>query len=338
MSVTHTSVGFAGTVDQVAEAKRFALATAPFRAGSATDWQVTAVTTANQTVQIGTGAGFAYGVRDSTSSVDTVQVPPNTGSATRYDAIVATFDWTLSTPAVSFGYVVGTSSPPAVKVGTTAADVDTTKINRIPGYRYDAVLAVTKLAVGQGAFGASDVVDSRLYGGFSGALVIPTATWRSAVDVAPGSRVLAADTAISATWTGSAWRGDRTLVYTGSPYGGGAVTGTFTTLVTVSIPDPGYAYRLLVDARQDVLVSTGSTWNFTARVDSVSGELIRPVGVATSTTSVPVNILGGATAGSYTGAHTVIFNAEKVGGVAGDGYQPSTVANVQSYRVLVVPA
>jgi hypothetical protein len=53
---------------------------------------------------------------------------------------------------------------------------------------------------------------------------------------------------------------------------------------------------------------------------------------------VPVTILGGISATTYTGAHTVIFNAEKISGAPGDGYQPSTVANIQAYRVRVVPA
>lgn len=135
----------------------------------------------------------------------------------------------------------------------------------------------------------------------------------------------------------SQWRGVSTLVYSGAAYTGAATAATFTTFVTVTVPDPGYPYQVVVDAQQFVLVSSGSSWNFTARIDSSSGQLITPVGSATSTTYVPVIINGGVST-SLSGTHAVIFNAEKISGAAGDGYQPSPVTNLQAYRVQVIPA
>lgn len=169
MAVSHTSAGFTGTVDQVAEAKRFNLATVPFRVLSSSDWAITPVTTQNLTAQVAAGTGQAYGVNDVTAAADTVVFAANATGANRQDVVVATFDWNAGT--VSFGVIQGTASPPAINTTTT---VDTTKINRIPGVRYDAVLALVTISNGQGALATSNIADIRVWGGQSGALYTGT--------------------------------------------------------------------------------------------------------------------------------------------------------------------
>ncbi|SNR33178.1 hypothetical protein [Blastococcus mobilis] len=125
--------------------------------------------------------------------------------------------------------------------------------------------------------------------------------------------------------------------YSADAYTGASVTGVTNVLRTIAYPDPGFPHRVLVDAYHRALVSPGSSWNLTARVDTTGGTLIRPVGSATSTSYADVRIHGGIS-GVLSGGHSVLICAERVAGVTGDGYQVQTEANLQSYRVQVVPA
>lgn len=164
MAVTHNPAGFTGTVDQLDEARRFALGGGGrFRVGTSTDWQPTANAGVNRTVNIAPGAGAACGVYDSTTATDSVAFAANTGGADRFDAVVARFDW--STMAVSFQVIQGTTSLPAVvKTGTV---VDNTKINWLPGLRYDAVLAVVRARPGVAILAPADLYDVRLWGAWN---------------------------------------------------------------------------------------------------------------------------------------------------------------------------
>lgn len=219
--VSHSSVGYVGTVDQVAEAKRFQGATAPFRVMSSADWQVTVDTSANLTVDIAAGSGQAFGVRDTTSSSASVAVAANTGSGTRYDAIVATFNWAASTPATSFGVVQGTTAgPPAV---TTSGSPVAGTINRIPGVQYDAVLAIVEVRVGVGLLSTTDLFDSRVIGGLAGTpITTPTTKYRNVVDAA--FPFISTTTTPYAIWSTAV--GDD----------------SYRTVGRISIPDPGFAY------------------------------------------------------------------------------------------------
>jgi hypothetical protein len=169
---------------------------------SATDWQVTAVTTSTRTVQITAGSGQAYGVRDTTSAVATLALPLNGGGTTRFDVVVATFNWAAGTPTTSFQVITGTTALPSVNTG---GSVVAGQINRVPGVQYDAVLAVVPVVAGAGSFSAADVVDSRVWGGHAGPLNIPTATYLSAIDVAQGSQAQAVDTGKVWSYNGSSW-------------------------------------------------------------------------------------------------------------------------------------
>lgn len=192
MAVTHNPAGYAGTVDQVDEARRFALGGGGrFRVSTSADWTPTASSSTNRTVNIAAGAGQGCGVYDATTSSDSVVFGANTGSVDRLDAVVATFDWTAKT--VAFGVIAGTSTgPPGVNGGTGTA-VDVTKINRLPGIRYDALLAVVRARPGVTILAGADLTDCRVWGSWAG-LQTASAAFLSSIDLDPGHRLrVAAD-------------------------------------------------------------------------------------------------------------------------------------------------
>lgn len=220
--VTHTSVGYTGTVDQVAEAKRFGGGGAAFRAASASDWALTVDASTNLTVDIAAGTGQAFGVRDTTTAAATVTAAANSSGSTRLDVIVATFNWAAATPNTSFGIVQGTTSLPAVNTGGSPV---AGQINRIPGVQYDAVLGVLEVRNGVGLLATGDLYDSRTWGGWGGRpLVTPTTKYRSIVDAA--FPFVSSTTTPYAVWS-TAVSDDNYRV-----------------VGRISIPDPGYAYRV----------------------------------------------------------------------------------------------
>jgi hypothetical protein len=135
-----------------------------------------------------------------------------------------------------------------------------------------------------------------------------------------------------------AWHGSQSYIYTAAPFT--AVT-SFTTagniMRTINLPDiGGVPYRVLVDAQLQALVSAGSDWNFTARIDSLSGELIRPVGGLQATQYTEVRIVGGVSS-VLTGAHSLLLCSQRITGAAGDGFEIRGEPNVQQYRIQVTP-
>lgn len=211
MAVTHAPAGFTGTVDQIDEARRFALGGGGrFRVNSSTDWALTP-TGATRTVSIAAGAALACGVYDATTAADTVTFAANGGGSDRFDAIVATFDWSALT--ISFRVIQGTTVPPAiVKTGST---VDVTKINWLPGLRYDAVLGIIRARPGVTTLAPADLYDCRTWGSWN-LLNVISALYRDQVDVDPGGRILDSAGArhlkmLDGTWVyenayGKAWR------------------------------------------------------------------------------------------------------------------------------------
>lgn len=201
--VTHTSVGYTGTVDQVAEAKRWASTTGvPFKAASAADWAVTAYSGANRTVQIAAGTGACCGVKDTTGAAATLAAAANTSGSTRTDVVVATFNWAAGTPTTSFAVITGTSA--GIPTINTGGSVVAGQINRIPGVQYDAVLAVLPIPNNAGVLSSSNVLDRRLYG--SDPLSVADTTNLSAVDVGAAGQVRSAASGVtwlnlSGTWT-----------------------------------------------------------------------------------------------------------------------------------------
>src|SRR5512144_1199660 len=132
MSVIHTSAGYTGTVDEIAEAKRFATLAPRFRTASVNDWALSVSDSVNRTIRISPGNAAACGVLDSTGSEDTVAFAANNGGSDRFDALLATFDWAAhegrAAHSVTFRALQGTTSPPAVNA--SAVSIDASKINR----------------------------------------------------------------------------------------------------------------------------------------------------------------------------------------------------------------
>jgi len=185
MAVTHAPAGFTGTVDQVDEARRFANGGGGrFKVASSTDWTPSASGSVNRTVNIAAGAGLACGVYDSTTASDSVVFAANGGGTDRFDVVVATFDWAV--PSVSFRVIQGTTAlPTIVKTGTT---VDATKINWLPGLRYDAVIAVIRARPGVTLLAPADLYDCRPWGQWS-RLNVSSAAFMDALDVDAGGEI-----------------------------------------------------------------------------------------------------------------------------------------------------
>lgn len=197
MAVTHAPAGFTGTVDQIAEAQRFALSGGGrFRVNSSADWALTA-NAAVRTVNIAAGSASACGVYDTTTAADTVTFAANAGGSIRYDAIVATFDWLAGT--ISFRVIQGTTVVPViVRTGTT---VDATKINWLPGTRYDAVLGVIAVRPGVTTLAPADLYDKRPWGAW-GRLNVTTSGFGEVLDADLGQRLRDSNTGSTWEWTG----------------------------------------------------------------------------------------------------------------------------------------
>lgn len=198
MAVTHAPAGFTGTVDQIDEARRFAVSGGGrFRVNSSTDW-VPSATGATRTVSITAGMASACGVIDITTAADTLTFAANGGGSDRFDAVVATFDWSNGT--IAFRVIQGTTVVPViVRTGTT---VDTAKINWLPGTRYDAVIAVIRARPGVTVLAPADLYDCRPYGSWR-QLTVPTAAQGGVIDMDYGGRIVAADTGVVWEWNGT---------------------------------------------------------------------------------------------------------------------------------------
>lgn len=200
MAVTHAPAGFTGTVDQIDEARRFALGGGGrFRVSTSTDWVPSASGSVNRTVNVAAGMASACGVIDITTAVDTLAFAANAGGSDRFDALVATFDWSALT--ISFRIIQGTTVPPAiVKTGST---VDPTKINWLPGLRYDAVIAIIRARPSVTLLAPADLYDCRPWGSW-GMLNVTTATFRDQIDTDISGRIRDL-TGVISEWTGSTW-------------------------------------------------------------------------------------------------------------------------------------
>jgi hypothetical protein len=288
VSVTHTSQGFTGTVDEVAWANMSALASHRFRVASATDWAVSVSGSTARTVNIAAGSAWACGVRDITSAQDTVAFATNSGGSNRYDALVASFVWGSDT--VTFKAITGTTSPPAVNSTTT---VSATKINRIPGVQYDALLAVVQIRPSVGILASGDLFDMRPYGGLAGPLLLPNSTYLTSFDAYPGAEVYAVDTTQrwltlnGTTWTwppepqGELQRTD----YTGTATLANADTGLPALTVTTSFIPSGRRIRVTYTGL--ISADASATYSFKLyRGGYNTGTFLRQIPVQTPGSSV----------------------------------------------------
>lgn len=185
MAVTHNPAGYTGTVDQIDEAQRFALGGGGrFKVNSSADWAVTADGAVNRTVNVAAGSAAACGVLDVTIASDAVAFAANAGTTDRFDALVASFNW--ADGSVAFRIVEGTTVPPViVRTGTT---VDLTKINWLPGTRYDAVLGIIRARPGVTLLAPADLYDCRPWGAWH-QLNVATDAFKDQIDIEVGGRL-----------------------------------------------------------------------------------------------------------------------------------------------------
>lgn len=181
--VSHTAVGFKGTVRQDGEARRMARLGPRFVVDSADDWAVTA-TSADRTVSIAPGSGQACGVTDTTTAAESLQLPVNSSGQTRYDLIVNRFLWTDPVTDPVFTYVLGI---PGAGVPNVAG------LTQIPGTQYDGVLAVARVASGQGALTGNDLHREAMWLGPAGQLMVSNMAARPTAVRPAGLRITAAD-------------------------------------------------------------------------------------------------------------------------------------------------
>lgn len=160
--------GFGGNRWGEVDWSRFGLLTnPPFTVGNSGDWKPSINTGANRTMNIASGIGQAYGVYDRTDTTETITFAANVTGTDRYDALVARFNWTTKTR--TFVVIPGTSSPPGVNSTQT---LDVSQINRIPGVRYDALIAIVRIPNGRTIFQPGDLYsDMRTWGGATGPMV-----------------------------------------------------------------------------------------------------------------------------------------------------------------------
>lgn len=178
--MTHTPVGFTGSVDQVGEAKRMSRLGPRFTVASANDWKLE-LTTADRTVRIKAGSGQACGVTDTTDADETKQFDPNTGGTDRYDLLVARWTWANPVVVPTFEIIKGTPG---------AGVPDVASLVRQPGTRYDGVLGVLRVRPGVGAFAANDLFDVRMWGGETGPLVSTGIAYLSVRDAPVGTELI----------------------------------------------------------------------------------------------------------------------------------------------------
>jgi len=235
MAVTHNTGGFTGTVDQIDEARRLAIAGGGrFRVSTSGSWTPTA-STGTRAVNIAAGTAVACGVLDDTTAAEALTFAANSSGADRFDAVVASFDWSSMT--VSFGIIQGTSVPPAVlNSGTT---VDTTKINWLPGWRYDAVLAIIRVRSGVTVLAPADLYDCRPWGDW-GQINVNSSSYLGQVDSEYGRTIRDSSGHIYTKQTDGSWKSNWTgYLYSITSAATGTVGTTSSPLlnVTVTIPD-----------------------------------------------------------------------------------------------------
>lgn len=274
MAVTHSPAGFTGTVDQIDEARRFAVGGGGrFRVNSSSDWTPTASGSVNRTVSIAAGMAAACGVLDVTTAADTVAFAANAGGSDRFDAVVASFDW--STGVVSFRVVQGTTVPPVVvRTGTT---VDLAKINWLPGFRYDAVLAIVRARPGVTLLAPSDLFDCRLWGDW-GLLNVASAAFPGQLDLDAGAQVRDSTSALIRKRTDGNWESVANRIISGSAsptMSAGVASNTYAVPFGTTFTTPPRVFLNGADSANDYgwlfWANSVTTTGFTLRVHSSSG-------------------------------------------------------------------
>lgn len=163
-----------------------------FRVADANAWKPSVATGVDRTVQVAVGSAWGCGVWDKTSAVELVAFDSNGGATDRFDLLVARWSWSLR--SVVFDVIKGTTVPPAIN--TSATVVDSAKVNRIPGTRYDGVIGVVRVRPSVGAFAGTDLFDVRVWSGRSGPLAVLQSSYLAWVDGQTGDELAIVGTSL----------------------------------------------------------------------------------------------------------------------------------------------
>jgi hypothetical protein len=329
--VAHVPVGFAGTVDQVAWAALMSSAAPRFIVAGPDHWTPTAVTTADRTVRVAAGRAWCCGVQDTTDTAYLATFAANTTASDRYDLLIARWTWTAGGGSV----VTGVVTP-----GTPGAGVPSVSLLvRNPGVRYDALLAVVRVRPGVGQFTAADIADCRVMGGSGGPLVSIAGAYPDLVDLPEGGTLrLPATTGADPMpvrdliRSGTGWRlmGPPSLPavvapWTNPPGDFGFAGDGYMEITRVTLPDPGFPYRVSARARcemgaiaaggtridMQVWIQQGTTW---FQVDTAQGQ--DPVIPGASTGVSFQQLTTGITNQVFTGPTDVVVRAFRVYGLS----------------------
>ncbi|MFD0450449.1 hypothetical protein ACFQZK_05715 [Rhodococcus aetherivorans] len=150
-----TTAGFKGTVTEVQEATRFALAGAKAVVDTAAAFKPTS--TGVRSIQLAAGTAMVCGVLVVESAPQVVEIAANAGASARLDVLGLRFTWAGDNSRVEVFVkqgVVGSSTPPA--------------LTRVAGGTYEFPLAVVRVRPSVSTIAAADVLDVRVWGGFGG--------------------------------------------------------------------------------------------------------------------------------------------------------------------------
>lgn len=147
--------GFYGTVTEVQEAQRFALAVA--RAIVDTPASFKPTPQGARSLSIAAGSMLCNGVLFIESAAQVIQLPTNTAAGVRLDVVGLRFTWNGASSMVELFSKQGTA-------GSTTRPT----LTRNPGSVYEFPIAVVRVRQNVGTIAAADVLDVRVWGGFGG--------------------------------------------------------------------------------------------------------------------------------------------------------------------------
>lgn len=194
-----TTAGFKGTVTEVQEATRFALAGAKAVVDTAAAFKPTS--TGVRSIQLADGTAMVCGVLVVESAPQVVEIAANAGASARLDVVGLRFTWAGDNSRVEVFVkqgVVGSSTPPA--------------LTRVAGGTYEFPLAVVRVRPSVSTIAAADVLDVRVWGGFGGPFQAAQTEQLSIVDLPVGAVLQSAATEY--TITANDGQGNSTLSLT----------------------------------------------------------------------------------------------------------------------------
>lgn len=293
--------GFTGTISDINFARMQALVGPRVCVEGPTHWAITNTGTARQ-VSVAAGNGKLPGLRHETTGATTVANASNVSGSDRYDLIVWRANFTAKTVTLTaISGTPGAGVPPAI-----------TKDLLVAGVTYDFPICVCRTASGGGAYAPSDLYDIRVWGG-AGGLVVPQQLFLTAHDLVPGQRYTVDGTSTAYVVNNAgALQFDSIRRYSeATQTGSGSLTAATTaTIATVTINDPGAAYRIESWGKLGITTpAVGVTGSIQVTYDSTTWDTNRigstAVGLGSNTAADTVIDLPEQRSISLTGSRTV---------------------------------